>query len=62
MATSTLQVMRREFAHYLGYAEIVGKDGLAWSTTTNIAASALLISTELRDYGFDDIGDAGVGD
>ena len=62
MATTTLQAMRREFAHYLGYGEMVGKDGAAWTTTTDVAASALVISTELRDAGFDDPDEAGSGD
>jgi len=62
MATTTLQAMRREFAQYLGYASMVGKAGLAWTTTTTVAASALVISTELRDAGFDDPGETGSGD
>jgi hypothetical protein len=62
MATTTWQNMRREFARFLGYSDIVGKEGSAWSTTTNVAASALVISTELRDAGFDDFGQSGAGD
>ncbi len=62
MATTTLQVARRELARRLGYGEIVGKDGLAWATTTNLATTAVVISTELRDYGFDDLLAAGSGD
>lgn len=64
MATTSLQVGRREFARRLGYGESVGKDGLAWSTTTGLtgAAAAVLIATGLRDAGFDDLGDAGSGD
>jgi hypothetical protein len=54
--------MRRELAGYLGYGEIVGKDGEAWTTTTTIAASTALISTELRDYGFDDFSLPSSGD
>jgi hypothetical protein len=54
--------MRRELAGYLGYGEVVGKDGEAWTTTTNIAASTALISTELRDYGFDDFSLPSSGD
>tara|TARA_Y100000310_G_scaffold340141_1_gene434928 strand:- start:860 stop:2245 length:1386 start_codon:yes stop_codon:yes gene_type:complete len=62
MATTTLQTARREFAAYLGYGDMVGKDGSAWTTTTDITASTSIISTELRDYGFDDFVDAGSGD
>ena len=62
MATTTLQNLRRELAAYLGYSEQLGKDGSAWTTTSNIGSSATIISTELRDYGFDDIGAAGTGD
>ena len=62
MATTTWQTMRRELAAYLGYGEVVGKDGEAWTTTTNIAASTALISTELRDYGFDDFSLPSSGD
>lgn len=62
MATSTYQVLRRGLAQVLGYGHIVGKEGGAWTTTTNIAASALIISTELRDSGFEDYGAAGSGD
>jgi len=62
MATTTLQNLRRELAAYLGYGEMVGKDGEAWTTTSNIGAAATVTSTELRDYGFDDISDAGSGD
>ena len=62
MATTTLQTLRRELAAYLGYGEVVGKDGEAWTTTTNIAASTALISTELRDYGFDDFSLPSSGD
>ena len=62
MATTTLQNLRRELATYLGYSEQLGKDGSAWTTTSNIGSSATIISTELRDYGFDDIGAAGTGD
>ena len=62
MATTTLQNLRREFAQYLGYPDIVGKDGLAWTTTTNIGSSTAIVSTELRDYGFDDLSVEGSGD
>lgn len=62
MATTSLTTARRELAEYLGYSEIVGKDGAAWTTTSNIGAGTAIISTELRDYGFDDSGDAGSGD
>jgi len=62
MATTTLQVARRALAKQLGYFEELGQNGLAWSTTTDVAASALVISTELRDAGFDDFGEAGSGD
>ena len=62
MATTTLQNLRRELASYLGYFTAVGKDGAAWSTTTNVAASTVVISTELRDAGFDDFGEGGSGD
>ena len=63
MATTTFQVARREFAQYLGYGDVVGKDQLAWSTTTNITTDNLVISTELRDAGFDDLaGIAASGD
>lgn len=62
MATTTYQNLRRGFAQFLGYGHIIGKDGGAWSTTVDIAASALLISTELQDSGFDDYGAAGSGD
>ena len=62
MATTTLQNLRREFAQYLGYPDIVGKDGLAWTTTTDIGSSTTIISTELRDYGFDDLSVEGSGD
>jgi len=62
VATTTLQNLRREFAQYLGYPDIVGKDGLAWTTTTNIGSSTTIISTELRDYGFDDLSVEGSGD
>ena len=53
--------MRREFAAFLGYGEEVGKDGVAWSTTTNVANN-LVVSTELSDYGYDDIVGTGQGD
>jgi len=62
MATTTLQNLRRQFGVYLGYGEQLGKDGEAWTTTTNIGASTTIISTELRDYGFDDITESGSGD
>ncbi len=62
MATTTLQVARREFGRRLGYGEIMGKDGGAWTTTTNLATTAVIISTSLRDYGFDDLLAAGSGD
>jgi hypothetical protein len=62
MATMTLQNLRRQFGAYLGYGEQLGKDGEAWTTTTNIGASTTIISTELRDYGFDDLVDSGSGD
>ena len=62
MATTTLQNLRRQFGAYLGYGEQLGKDGEAWTTTTNVGASTTLISTELRDYGFDDITESGSGD
>jgi len=59
MATTTLQNLRREFGHYLGYAEILGKDGEAWTTTSTIGAGTTVTSTELTDYGFDDLDTAG---
>ena len=62
MATSTLQNMRREFARFAGYYHLVGKDGAAWSTTTNVTTDTVLISTALRDAGFDDFGQAASGD
>ena len=62
MATTTLTVARQQLADHLGYGELVGKDGLAWTTTTNIAAATYVISTELRDSGFDDLDAAGSGD
>ena len=63
MATTTLAVGRQEFAQYLGYGDIVGKDQLAWTTTTNITTNNLIISTELRDAGLDDLaGVAASGD
>jgi hypothetical protein len=62
MTTTTLQNLRRQFGAYFGYGEQLGKDGEAWTTTTNIGASTTIISTELRDYGFDDIVDSGSGD
>jgi len=37
-------------------------DGGAWSTTSDIGASNIAVSTELRDYGFDDFGEGGDGD
>ena len=54
MPSTTWQNLRREFAAYLGYSEIMGKDGEAWTTTRNIGASTTITSTELRDYGMDD--------
>lgn len=62
MATTAWSAMRPELVRFLGYSELVGLNGGAWTTTTNIASSALLVSTELRDAGFDDIGEAGSGD
>jgi hypothetical protein len=64
MATvsSTWQVMRREFARFAGYYELIGKDGEAWSTTSNVGAGTTITSTELRDSGLDDFGSAGSGD
>ena len=62
MATTTLQNLRRDLAAYLGYADIVGKDGSAWTTTSNIGAGVTVVSTELRDYGFDDLLGAESGD
>ena len=62
MATTTLQNLRRELAAYLGYGDIVGKDGSAWTTTTNIGSSTTVASTELRDYGFDDLVGSESGD
>lgn len=64
MATTTLVTARRELAALLGYAEEVGKDGTAWSTTTSLTgtAAAVLIDTKLRDYGFDDFEGAASGD
>lgn len=62
MATTTYQTLRREFASYLGYFWAVGKDGAAWTTTTDIAGNTLVVSTELRDAGFDDYGEGGGGD
>jgi len=56
--------MRREFARFVGYSDIVGLKGLAWTSTTDIttATTMLVISTELRDAGFDDFGQSGAGD
>ena len=62
MATTTLQNARRALGRYLGYGESMGKDGSAWTTTTNIPASTTVTSTELRDYGYDDFGEGGSGD
>jgi len=62
MATTTLQNARRGLARYLGYGESVGKDGLAWTTTSNISAATTVTSTELADYGFTDFGETGSGD
>ena len=62
MATTTLQNLRRELAAYLGYGDIVGKDGSAWTTTTNIGSSTAVASTELRDYVFDDLVGSESGD
>lgn len=64
MASTTWVNMRREFARFLGYSDIVGKDGLAWSTTTDVttASTVIIISNELRDAGFDDFGQGGAGD
>jgi hypothetical protein len=62
LATSTFQVLRRGLAHYLGYGEFLGKDLSAWTTTTDVGDSALVISTELRDAGLDDLGEGGSGD
>ena len=64
MATTTTQNMRREFARFVGYSDVVGLNGLAWTTTTNIttATTMLVISTELRNAGFDDFGQSGAGD
>ena len=59
MATTTLQNARRGLARYLGYGESVGKDGLAWTTTSNISAATTVTSTELADYGFTDFGETG---
>jgi len=62
MATTTLQNARRGLARYLGYGEFVGKDGLAWTTTTNIPAATTVSSTELTDYGFTDFAETGSND
>ena len=62
MPSTTWQNLRREFAAYLGYSEIIGKDGEAWTTTSTIGASTTITSTELRDYGMDDYLGAGSGD
>ena len=62
MPSTTWQNLRRGFAAYLGYSELVGKDGSAWTTTTNIGSGTAVISTELRDYGMDDYMGAGSGD
>lgn len=66
MPTTTWQIARREFGEYLGYSHLIGKDGsptgMAWSTTTDVATSALVISAELRDAGFDDLNGGGSGD
>jgi hypothetical protein len=62
MASTTWQAARREFARFAGYYEIIGKDGSAWSTTTDITTDNKIISTELRDAGFDDFGSSGSGD
>ena len=62
MPSTTWQNLRRGFAAFLGYSELVGKDGSAWTTTSTIGAGATVISTELRDYGMDDYMGAGSGD
>jgi len=62
IATTSWQNMRREFARFAGYYDIVGKDGEAWTTTSDIAASTTVVSTELRDAGLDDFGSSGSGD
>ena len=62
MATTTLQNLRREFGAYLGYSEILGKDGEAWTTTSTIGAGTTITSTELTDYGFSDLDTAGDSD
>lgn len=62
MPSTTLQNLRRGFAEYAGYGELVGKDGNAWTTTTDIGASTVVVSTELRDYGFEDYSGGGSGD
>lgn len=62
MATTTLTVARRELARRLGYGEMVGKDGAFWTQTNTMLASTTFQSSELRDYGFDDIIAAAAGD
>jgi hypothetical protein len=62
MATTTYQNARREFARFVGYYELIGKDGDAWTTTTTVGSNTAVISTELRNSGFDDFGSAGSGD
>lgn len=56
--------MRREFARFAGYPDLVGLRGLAWTTTTAVttATTVVVISTELRDAGFDDFGQSTAGD
>jgi hypothetical protein len=62
MATTTLEVLRQEFAGWLGYGSLVGRDNDDWDTTTNITTDTHVISTDLRDYGFDDLDASGSGD
>jgi hypothetical protein len=62
VSTTTFEELRQGFGRYLGYGEEMGKDGTAWTTTTNVGSNQNVISTELGDYGFRDPGDAGSGD
>jgi hypothetical protein len=63
LATTSWLTMRREWARFAGYDNIVGLDGGAWTTTTNVPGSnAVITSTELRDAGFDDFSGGGSGD
>jgi hypothetical protein len=64
LPSTTWANMRKEYARFVGYPDIVGLNGLAWSTTTDVttASTVVVISTELRDAGFDDFGQSAAGD